>query len=49
LIEISKWRSVGHAIPARFVLGRIAGIPEERLQQLVSGPPEPILEALPHP
>jgi hypothetical protein len=49
LIEISKWRSVGHALAARFVLGRIAGIPEERLQQLVSGPLEPILDALPHP
>ncbi len=49
LIEISKWRSEGHALAARFVLGRIAGIPEQRLQQLVSGPLEPILGALPHP
>lgn len=47
LIEMSKWRS--HALAARIVLGMIAGIPEERLLQLVSGPLEPILDALPHP
>jgi hypothetical protein len=47
LIEMSKWRS--HELATRFVLGRIAGIPEERLLQLVSGPLEPILEALPQP
>jgi hypothetical protein len=47
LIEMSKWRS--HELPARIVLGRIAGIPEERLLQLVSGPLETILDALPHP
>jgi hypothetical protein len=37
LTEMAKWRDVGHAYQARIVLGRIAGIPEERLQQLASG------------
>ncbi|HKW98685.1 MAG TPA: hypothetical protein VJN43_13190 [Bryobacteraceae bacterium] len=46
LIEMARWRSTGHAIPARVVLGRIAGIPEDRLLELASGPPERILEAL---
>lgn len=46
LIEMARWRSTGHAIPARIVLGRIAGIPEDRLLELSAGPPEPILEAL---
>ena len=46
LIEMSKWRS--HELPSRFVLGRIAGIPEERLLLLVSGQLEPILDTLPH-
>jgi hypothetical protein len=47
LIEMARWRSMGHALPARVVLGRIAGLPEERLLQLATGPPEPILDALP--
>jgi hypothetical protein len=47
LIEMARWRSMGHALPARVVLGRIAGLPEEGLLQLATGPPEPILDALP--
>ena len=33
LIEIARWRS--HGEPARYILGRIAGIAESRLKQLV--------------
>jgi hypothetical protein len=35
LIEMARWRSRGHADFARILLGRIAGIEEIRLQQLV--------------
>ena len=49
LIEMAKWRDTGHAYTARILLGRIAGIPEERLRHLASGPPDPILDALPRP
>ena len=49
LMEMAKWRDTGHAYTARILLGRIAGIPEERLRHLASGSPEPILDALPHP
>jgi hypothetical protein len=36
LIEMARWRSRGHADFARILLGRIAGIEETRLQQLVA-------------
>ncbi len=45
LIEMSRWRS--HELFSRFILARIAGVPEERLLQIVSGPLDPILDALP--
>ena len=35
LVEMARWRS-GHANTARTTLGRIAGIEETRLQQLVA-------------
>ena len=35
LIEMARWRSRGHADFARILLGRIAGIEETRLQQLL--------------
>ena len=35
LIEMARWRNPGHANFARLLLGRIAGIEESRLQQLV--------------
>ncbi len=35
LLEMARWRSPGHAYPARVLLGRIAGIEETRLQKLV--------------
>ena len=47
LIEMARWRSRGHAGTARILLGRIAGIEETRLQQLVgAGEVEQILNAL---
>jgi hypothetical protein len=47
LIEMARWRSRGHAGTARILLGRIAGIEEARLQQLVdAGEVEQILKAL---
>jgi hypothetical protein len=44
---MSKWRS--HELFSRFILARIAGIPEERVLELATGPLEPILKALPQP
>jgi hypothetical protein len=35
LIEMARWRHPGHAYSARILLGRIAGIEESRLQQLL--------------
>jgi len=47
LIEMARWRSRGHAGTARILLGRIVGIEETRLQQLVdAGEVEQILNAL---
>jgi hypothetical protein len=47
LFEMAKWRDVGHAIPARIILGRIAGIPEKQLWPWAGQPTaRPILEAL---
>jgi len=47
LLEMARWRSKGHAASARLILGRCAGIGEDRLQSLAyEGAPGPILEAL---
>ena len=50
LVEMALWRSPGRAFTARFVLGRIAGVPEEGLIPLaLNGPVQKIIEALsPH-
>ena len=48
LIEMARWQYLGHAGPARVLLGRIAGIPEDRLAALTQGPVDAILSALPH-
>ncbi|MBI3680749.1 MAG: HEAT repeat domain-containing protein [Acidobacteria bacterium] len=34
LTEMAGWRSLGHALPAFILLGRIAGLPEEQIQEL---------------
>jgi HEAT repeats len=47
LIEMALWHEASHAYFARMVLGRVAGIPEKRLQELAGdGPPEAIVAAL---
>jgi len=47
LIEMTLWRAASHAYAARMLLGRVAGIPEKRLQELAgNGPPEAIVAAL---
>ncbi len=47
LIEMARWTNPPHASPARQILGRIAGIEERRLQELVTkGNVETILDAL---
>jgi hypothetical protein len=35
LIEMASWRSSGHAEAARSILGRVAGIDEDRIRQLI--------------
>ena len=35
LIEMARWRVRGHSDPARLLLGRIAGIPDARIAQLI--------------
>ncbi len=47
LIEMAQWQSAGHTHSARVLLGRIAGIKESRLQELVTGGRvEQIIESL---
>jgi len=47
LIEMARWRNRGHADFARILLGRIAGIEESHLQQLVdAGQVDQIIQAL---
>jgi hypothetical protein len=46
LWEIARWRNVGWAFCARVVLGRIAGIPEERLNPLALGPLDAFTSAI---
>jgi len=44
---MARWQSRGHAFPAIQILGRIAGLDEERILKLaIAGDPAPILEAL---
>jgi hypothetical protein len=46
LIEMARWSDVGHAVGARLILGRVAGIPEDKLQPMAwNGPVDPIIEA----
>jgi hypothetical protein len=46
LIEMTLWRRSGHAWSSRLVLGRIAGIPEPRLNELIwNGPVQEIVDA----
>lgn len=46
LLEMAAWRRPSHAYFARMVLGRVAGLPEDRLKQLAwDGPVDMIIEA----
>lgn len=46
LVEAARWRSPGHAYPAFLLLGRLAGLPEERIVQLwTEGEKEVVIEA----
>ncbi len=46
LAEMARWSDPGHAVEARLVLGRVAGIAEDKLEGMVwSGPPDTIIEA----
>jgi hypothetical protein len=47
LIEMARWRSPGHSYAAKMILGRIAGIDEKRLEEIVEkGEVQTILDAL---
>ena len=47
LIEMARWRSTGHAISARMIIGRIGGIPEKRLWDLANADnAEPIISTV---
>ena len=49
LIEMSRWHSSGHAYTPRILLGRIAGIEEQRLTKLAgTGDGDEIINALSH-
>ncbi len=46
LIEMASWRRPSHAFFARMVLGRVAGLPEDRLKELAwNGPVDAIVKA----
>ncbi len=46
LLEMAAWRRPSHAFFVRRILGRVAGLPEERIHELAqNGPVETILEA----
>jgi hypothetical protein len=46
LLEMARWRADDWAFTARVVLGRIAGIPEERIDELAMGPLDAFLSAI---
>jgi hypothetical protein len=46
LMEMARWRDTGHAIGPRLILGRIRGIPDDRLVPLAAGSPETFQQAL---
>lgn len=46
LVEMARWSDYGHAAGARLVLGRLAGIAEDKLEPMLwNGPPDAIIEA----
>jgi hypothetical protein len=47
LIEMARWRDTGHALTARQILARIAGVPEARVNEIAVGPIQALLDLLP--
>jgi hypothetical protein len=45
LVEMARWRFVGHASSARRLLGRIGGIEEARLNAMIDSQAEAIISA----
>jgi hypothetical protein len=46
LVEMARWTNPGHALGARLVLGRLAGIPDDKLETMLgSSPPDAIIDA----
>jgi hypothetical protein len=31
ILEMARWKSLGHALPAFLIAGRMAGVPEEEI------------------
>lgn len=46
VMEMARWRDTSHAFGPRLILGRIRGIPDDRLLLLAGGSPEAFLEAI---
>jgi hypothetical protein len=46
LMEMARWRDTGHAFGPRLILGRIRGVPDDRLFSLAAGSPEAFLAAI---
>jgi hypothetical protein len=46
LVEMARWRDIRHAVMARIILARIAGIPEDRVYVRAEGPVQDLLNML---
>jgi hypothetical protein len=46
LMEMARWRDTGHAFGPRLILGRIRGVPDDRLLPLAGGSPDAFLAAI---
>jgi hypothetical protein len=46
LLEMARWRTYGWSYSPRVILARIAGVPEERIDQLAEGPLDAFLAAI---
>ena len=46
LMEMARWRATGHAFYPRIILGRIRGVPDDRLMTAGFGSPEAFLQAI---
>jgi hypothetical protein len=47
LLEMARWRNLGHAAPALSILGRIGGLSEDALEKLIeAGQADAIITSL---